>query len=174
MKQQNNSSTMSRLQDNGDSMKQRNYLLGILFLLWGVVAGMASPVQTSVNTQVRYAVQSPFIASLISFTIGTCILALLTLLVDHRIKVDLKMIPRAPKWIWTGGMLGVVFVTSNILLLPVLGSALTVVSVLCGQMILAMIVDHFGWFGVAVHRLNGPRAAGLVLMIVGILLIQHF
>ncbi|SFG23335.1 DMT family transporter [Sporolactobacillus nakayamae] len=155
-------------------MKRKKFTVTALFLIWGLAAGMVSPVQTSINTQLRYAVQSPFLASLISFMTGTCILVLVTLIIDRKMTMDLKLIPRAPKWIWIGGMLGVIFVTSNILLLPVLGSALTVVSVLCGQMIVAIAVDHFGWFGVAQHKMNWPRAAGLVLMIAGILLIQQY
>jgi transporter family-2 protein len=155
-------------------MKHKKFTRTALLLIWGLAAGMVSPVQTSINTQLRYAIHSPFLASLISFMTGTLILVLVTLIIDHKMKMDLKLISRAPKWIWIGGMLGVVFVTSNILLLPVLGSALTVVSVLCGQMIVAIAVDHFGWFGVAQHKMNWPRAAGLVLMIVGILLIQQF
>ncbi|MET1248637.1 DMT family transporter [Sporolactobacillus sp. STCC-11] len=155
-------------------MKRKKFTVTVLFLIWGLAAGMVSPVQTSINTQLRYAVQSPFLASLISFMTGTCILVLVTLIIDRKMTMDLKLIPRAPKWIWIGGMLGVIFVTSNILLLPVLGSALTVVSVLCGQMIVAIAVDHFGWFGVAKHKMNWPRAAGLVLMIAGILLIQQY
>ncbi|EST12417.1 DMT family transporter [Sporolactobacillus laevolacticus] len=156
------------------TINRKKYLFTSILLIWGLAAGMVSPVQTSINTQLRYAVRSPFIASLISFTTGTIILALLTLIIDHTMKMDWRIVPQAPKWIWVGGMMGVIFVTSNILLLPVLGSALTVVSVLCGQMTLAMAVDHFGWFGVQQHKLNWPRITGLTLMIIGIVLIQHF
>ncbi|WP_028983900.1 DMT family transporter [Sporolactobacillus terrae] len=155
-------------------MKKRTYSLTFLFLAWGLLAGAASPIQTSVNTQLREVVGYPYIAALISFATGTCFLALIVLLIDHTIKIDFAQIRHMPKWIWVGGMLGVVFVTANVLLLPVLGSAFTVVSLLFRQMIAALSVDHFGLFGVPKHAMNWPRAAGLGFMILGIILIHQF
>lgn len=38
-----------------------------LFMMLGLFAGMASPIQTSINSELRNAIHSPFIASLISF-----------------------------------------------------------------------------------------------------------
>ncbi|RYM05548.1 DMT family transporter [Sporolactobacillus sp. THM7-7] len=155
-------------------MKKKGSLLIILFLAWGLGAGMVSPVQTAVNARVRTAVGSPLIASLISFFVGALALVPLTLLMDRKLTFDPRVIKTSPWWLWIGGLLGVIFVASNILLLPLLGAALTVVSIVCGQMVIAMLIDHFGWFGVARHPINWPRLAGLVLLIVGVLLVQQF
>ncbi|MFT8872983.1 MAG: DMT family transporter [Sporolactobacillus sp.] len=154
--------------------KERRRLAVVGLILWGLASGMVSPVQTAVNGKLRIALHSPFLASMVSFLIGTLTLIIITLAIDHRIRISRRLIKSAPWWLWVGGPLGVIFVTSNILLLPLLGAALSVVAVLCGQMVMALVVDHFGWFGVPRHTLNGPRFAGLALMIAGILLIQHF
>ncbi|WP_010630649.1 DMT family transporter [Sporolactobacillus vineae] len=153
---------------------KKSFLLTSLFILWGIAAGMVSPVQTAVNAQVRTAVNSPLIASLISFLTGTVLLVLATLIADHRLNFGLRLIPHSRWWIWIGGPLGVIFVTANILLLPELGAALTVVSIVCGQMAAALAVDHFGWFGVPRHPVNWQRIAGMALMVAGIVLIQQF
>ncbi|MCJ2145744.1 DMT family transporter [Bacillus paralicheniformis] len=152
-----------------------------LYMMLGLFAGMASPIQTSINSELRNAVQSPFIASLISFLVGMVILLFLTSIIEHRRLFHLNNLQTAktyitsnPWWLWTGGILGVIFITSNILLLPIVGASLTVVLALSGQMIIALIIDHFGWFGTPKHRLNVQRMLGIVLMITGIIIIQHF
>ena len=42
---------------------------------------------------------------------------------------------------WVGGLLGVCFLTGNLLLLPRLGAALTVVMTVAGQIIMGVIID---------------------------------
>ena len=37
------------------------------------------------------------------------------------------------------------FVTSNIILMPFLGAALTTIIAMMGQMIMGIIIDHFCW-----------------------------
>ncbi len=150
-----------------------------LFMMLGLFAGMASPIQTSINS-VRNAIHSPFIASLISFLVGMLVLLFLTSFIEHRrlflnnLQTAKTFVTSSPWWLWTGGILGVVFITSNILLLPIVGASLTVVLALSGQMIIALVIDHFGWFGIPKHRLNVQRILGIVLMITGIMIIQHF
>lgn len=146
----------------------------IAFMFMGLVAGMMSPIQTSINSRLRIAVDSPIIASLISFLVGMMLLLLISLVVERRLTFPLRGVGRIPWWIFTGGALGVIFVTSNILLLPLLGSALTVVLALCGQMIIALTIDHFGWFGIIRHPINRYRILGVLSMIGGVLLIQWF
>lgn len=157
-------------------MANRNnkWIITFVCLLWGIAAGMASPVQTAVNARLHTAVGSPLVAALISFISGTTLLLAVTLFADRGLHVSRRTFRQTYWWQWLGGPLGVVFVLSNILLLPLLGSALTVVAILCGQMIIALIIDHFGWFGVPRHKINWQRLAGLALMVAGIILIQHF
>ncbi|MBC8845088.1 DMT family transporter, partial [Escherichia coli] len=70
-----------------------------------------------------------------------------------------------PWYIWVGGgTLGVIFLTANILLLPRLGSALLVMITVCGQMIMAIIIDNFGLFQVPMHEINIERLLGVILM----------
>lgn len=144
------------------------------YLIGGLIAGSVIPVQTSINSRLGQKVRSPFLASALSFFLGTLVLLLFTLIIDRSLGVSLRTFSASPWWIWTGGMLGVCYLTSNILLLPRLGAALTVVVTLCGQMIVAIAIDQFGWFGVSVHAINLPRLAGILCMLLGIYLIKKF
>ncbi|TGA95832.1 DMT family transporter [Sporolactobacillus shoreae] len=161
-------------------MKNKSSYL-IIYMLLGLFAGMLSPIQTSINSELRNAVHSPLVASLVSFSVGTVALILLVLLIEHRrlfktnpLEKGKRVISKSPWWLWIGGVLGVIFVTANIFLLPMIGAALTVVLALCGQMVIALVIDHFGWFGVPKHSINVQRIFGIIVMVAGIFLIQHF
>ncbi|MFT8872984.1 MAG: DMT family transporter [Sporolactobacillus sp.] len=145
-----------------------------LLLVGGLIAGACIPVQTAINSTLAGGVKSPFLASTISFFVGTLTLVIITLIVDHGLGMPLAVIAHYPWWIWTGGLIGVCYLTSNILLLPRLGAALTVVVTLCGQMIMAVAIDEFGWFGVPVHDINLPRVIGVLCMLAGVVLMQRF
>lgn len=63
---------------------KNNTMNVFLYMMLGLFAGMASPIQTSINSELRNALQSPFIASLISFLVGMVILLFLTSIIEHR------------------------------------------------------------------------------------------
>lgn len=147
----------------------------LLFIIFALAAGFVVPVQTSINAGLGRKVGSPMMASLISFLTGTLTLMFLALLVDHRLGFPPAVLHTLPWWAWFGGgTLGVIYLTSNLLLLPQLGAALTVVSTLCGQMIMAICIDQFGWFGVAVQPFSLPRFVGVLCLLGGVMLMQKF
>lgn len=148
----------------------------ILFLMIaGFLSGMTIPIQTSINSRLGFRVKSPYIASTVSFFVGALVLVVVTLLADPYFGTEMRLLPSIPWWILTGGgFLGVFYLTSNILLLPRLGSALTVVVTLLGQMMMALSIDHFGWFHVPVHELNGPRMIGIAVMFLGVFIIKKY
>lgn len=147
----------------------------IFMLIAGFFSGMTIPIQTSINSRLGLQVKSPYIASAISFLVGTMVLLIVSFLAEPHFISDIALLSSIPWWILIGGgCLGVFYLTSNILLLPRLGSALTVVVTLLGQMIMALAIDHFGWFHVPVHELNGPRLIGIALMLGGVFVIKKY
>ncbi|EST10750.1 DMT family transporter [Sporolactobacillus laevolacticus] len=146
-----------------------------LLLIAGFFSGMTIPIQTSINSRLGLQVKSPYIASAISFLVGTLVLLIVSFLAEPHFASDIGLLSSIPWWILIGGgCLGVFYLTSNILLLPRLGSALTVVVTLLGQMIMAISIDQFGWFHVPIHELNGPRMIGILLMFVGVYVIKKY
>jgi transporter family-2 protein len=79
---------------------------------------------------------------------------------------------RLPWWIWTGGVIGAAYVVAMIVTTRPLGVALMVAAVIVGQMIAALLIDHYGWFGVDVQRLTLSRFVGVLLLLGGVLLIR--
>ncbi len=56
---------------------------------------------------------------------------------------------------------------------PRIGTALVIAGAVFGQMVAALALDSFGWFGVPRIALNPWRIVGAVLLLVGVALMQR-
>ncbi|PTE69454.1 hypothetical protein BUY46_03120 [Staphylococcus devriesei] len=146
-----------------------------LWLLVGFVFGFAPPLQTTINSGLSQQMHSSLFASLISFTVGTIALFILTLVFNRSLKIKTTQpnIGRIKPLYFIGGILGVVFVTSNIILMPFLGAALTTIIAMLGQMLMGVIIDHFG-LGVRKSPITFRKFSGLVAIAIGIILLRLF
>lgn len=136
--------------------------------LIGILIGTGLSFQTAVNSQLRKFVISPYLASMISFVIGALSLAVIILITGSPLGLSWGFISQQPVWIWLGGVLGVIFLTVNILLFPKLGSVQTAIMPILGQIIMGMLIDNFGWF----HSMKEPfdmyRIIGIALVMIGV------
>ena len=115
-------------------------------------------------------------ASLVSFTVGTIVLFILTLIFNKSLKVatfNNKQGKLKPIY-FIGGILGVIFVTTNIILMPHLGAALTTIIVMLGQMLMGIIIDHFGLLGTNVNKVTPRKVSGIIAIMIGIILLRLF
>jgi transporter family-2 protein len=138
-----------------------------------LLAGAALPIQFSINAQLRDAVGGPVMAAAISFVVGTLCLMVAFVVVRQPLP-RLSRLAEAPWWVWTGGALGATYVLLSIILLPRIGAATTVGLIVAGQMLTAIVLDHYGLLHVPVQRLSVLRAIGATLVIAGVALIQRF
>lgn len=149
-------------------MSNNVLLLGLAF-----IAGAMMPIQAGTNNKMSIVTDSPLLAALMSFVVGTialfiCVIASGTPVASF---VEIK---NAPAIAWIGGLLGAFFVTSAVILVPRLGVAMTFSAMIAGQMLLTLIIDHFGLLGVEVRPVNWARIAGIVLITLGVILVRRF
>ncbi len=142
----------------------------LIYVFWALAAGSAIVIQSGANTQLRNAVGSPSVASLISFVVGSLIL--LVYAIALRAPVPGTEVLRSPFWIWAGGLLGAFFVISVILLAPKLGATLLFTLVVGGQLVASIIVDQFGLLGYAQHPLHLGRVIGIALVLAGAFIVR--
>lgn len=140
--------------------------------LFGILAGIGLPLQTSINTRLRRRVGSPYNASLVSFVAALLFLCVLLLVTGQGLHIDFMRIAREPIWIWAGGVCGVVFLTGNILLLSKLGSVQTVILPVLGQIVMGLIIDNFGLFNSPQSRLDVLKISGALLVMVGVVVVS--
>ncbi|MEX0607174.1 MAG: DMT family transporter [Halofilum sp. (in: g-proteobacteria)] len=144
---------------------------GLIVVLVSLV-GIGVAAQAAMNAQLGTALQAPIGGALWNFTLGTIVLGLLLLLGIFNRPAPSGLLS-APWWAYLGGILGAIFVTTTILAVPRVGTAVTLASIICGQLIGAVLIDTFGWLGVKPIPLDPWRVAGVGMLIAGVVLVQH-
>jgi transporter family-2 protein len=129
----------------------------ILSLLGGMMGGIQAPINGSLGKKI-----GSFEGAFTSFFIGTLFLTIFTLFFG---KGEITHLFQVPKWNLLGGLLGAIFVTMIIISVPNVGVALTIFAAIIGQVLISIMIDHFGWFGVQKIPMNINRLLGLGLML---------
>jgi bacterial/archaeal transporter family-2 protein len=145
----------------------------ILLMVLAILAGAVLPIQVGLNTKIGQVMESPILASLISFFTGTVAMLLYVLIA----RVPLQLVSNAKNVspvLWLAGFLGAFYVTSTILIAPRLGVALTFGLIVAGQMLVSLLFDQFGWLGLPVKEISLMRILGTLLLIIGVILIRKY
>jgi transporter family-2 protein len=138
----------------------------------GFLVGGLLGTQPSINGSLGKSVAFPLQASLISFASGTVILLLLNLIVGGGVPLEFVEAPsRLPWWTWMGGALGVVYVSTSLLLVPRIGSLPWFAAAMTGQIMIAILLDHYGLLGNPKAPVSALRLIGTLFLILGILAI---
>lgn len=164
---------MNYVRDNTYKEKQP-YIF--IWLSLGLIFGFGPPLQTTINSLLGEQLNSNFMASLISFVVGFIILLIMTLIFNKSfyIKSNHNSYGKLRLIHFIGGVFGVIFITVNIFLMPYLGAAVTTISGMLGQMIMALIIDHFGLLGTPKNQIDIRKTCGIIGIIIGIILLRFF
>ncbi len=141
-----------------------------LYLLLAFLTGLAVTVQAGVNASLRQAMANPVLAAAISFGSGFVSLILFLLLSGATLP-PLETARQLSWWKWTGGLIGAVYVTTVIVSVPKIGAANLISLSVAGQLLAAVVLDHYGLLGFAQHPANGWRLLGMLLIVAGVVLV---
>lgn len=140
------------------------------YIFLALIAGAVLPIQVGVNNTLRQGLNSPVLAALISFGVGSiCLVAYAVLM--RTAMPSAQDIARLPAWAWLGGALGAYYVAMTILVAPHLGAANLITLTVTTQLMMSLILDHYGLIGFVQHSMNVWRVAGAILLIVGTLMV---
>jgi bacterial/archaeal transporter family-2 protein len=141
-----------------------------LYLFLAFLTGVAASIQAGVNAQLRLAFQNPVLAAMTSFGAGFVTLVGVQLLLGGAVP-SLGEARQISWWKWTGGVIGAFYVTTIILAVPRIGPANLLSLSVAGQLVAAVVLDHFGLLGFAQHPANGWRLLGVALIVTGAALV---
>lgn len=144
----------------------------IIWILVSLLAGSFIAVQGGLNTLVGREIKSPIHASLISFIIGTTLLALYTVVTRQTVSFD--GLRNIPWYAWFAGALGAFSLTAIVLAFPKLGPGLTFGLLVAGQMIISVVLEHYGILVAQPHPISFLRVLGILLIVGGVALIRMF
>lgn len=141
------------------------------FLLLAGLAGALLPVQLAANTRMGQHLQQPIHATVLSFAVGLVAMLVISLLLRQP-PPSLARLAAAPPWAFLAGVFGATYVACSIVLTPKLGVMTLTAAILAGQLIAAVILDHFGWLGVPLNPVTPSRLLGVALLVAGVILIK--
>lgn len=144
----------------------------LLAVLAVVIGGAATALQAPTNAKLMGAVGSPVNAAFVSFAVGTAALGVLAVALQGR--PDLAAARALPWYAWVGGLYGAVFVVAAAWSVPRLGVAATIILMVAGQLLLSLVLDHFGAMGMPRQPISWGRLAGIGLVVAGVLMVRKF
>ncbi|MCC6704871.1 MAG: DMT family transporter [Thermomicrobiales bacterium] len=144
----------------------------LLMVLAAVIGGMAA-IQPVINGRLGREVGDFGLAAMISVATSTTCMLIYMLITRPEIP-SLAQVKSGPWWMWTGGIIGALYVAVSLGVVAKLGATTLASVVLFGQLSTALVADHFGWFGIAQHEISIPRLIGVAMLIGGVALIRWF
>ena len=143
-------------------------------IVLALAAGAFVPLQTGANAFLSKGLGSGMLSTLVVFVIAA-ICSLIVVALQRPAIPEAGQLAAIPWYAWLiGGVLGTAYIFILIYTAPKLGMATVVGLVVLGQMLMAMLMDHYGWLGLNIHAFNWKRLAGAMLMIAGLLIIRKY
>ncbi|AJA15592.1 membrane protein [Pseudomonas putida S12] len=152
-------------------MFSKSMLLLALPVAMALLAGAVLPFQAAGNAAAGRALGHWLWGAFTSLTVSMLVV-IAALLIIRVPAPDMGKALQGPWWLWIGGVLGALYVAGAAALTPKLGAAGFLVLVVAGQIITAVLADHYGVMGLGGKPLSLARVAGVVLILCGVLLVQ--
>ena len=135
-------------------------LLILIGLVGGIAVGLQAPM-ASMITQRLGTFESVFIVH-----VGGALLALLPLLFYRG--GNLGQWREVPWYTLLAGGFGLIVIGALSHMIPRIGVAAAVITIVAGQMLVSTVLDHFGWLGGMGRPMDPTRAIGLAVVLVGV------
>jgi len=143
----------------------RLYLLSGL----GIVAGGLIAVQSVLNASLGQ--RTGQFGSVLLLTFISAITLILLILIFPS-TANFSNLPGFSEWyLYIGGILGVALLAIPIYLVPKIGTTSTLIAIVLGQSIAALVIDHFGLFASPNIKINIARGVGVLLVALGAYLV---
>ena len=146
-----------------------NFLVPAILIF---LAGAMTAAQPPTNAVLARASGSVIFAAFLSFAVGT--LALIAVALATQPRLSIGALREVPWWAWLGGFYGAFFVAAGAFAAPRIGVASLITIAVAGQLLAALLIDHFGGFGMTATPISLGRVMGVLLVVAGVLLVRRF
>lgn len=131
----------------------------LIGLVGGVAVGFQGPIAGAMGQRIGGT------ASSLIVHVGGAVISALLLAFRHG--ENIQAWKSLPWYMLIAGVFGVILYQTINITLPRLGSTVMVMLIIIGQLGIGVLIDHFGWLGVAVHPISLNRVIGLLLLLAG-------
>lgn len=140
-------------------------------LALAMIAGVLMAIQAPTNAILGKASGSPVVAAFISFLVGTVALGAAVAAGSGRLLApELRLVPW---YAWLGGLYGAFFVAVAAFGAPKIGVGPLLTAAIAGQLVGAIVLDHYGLLGVTRQPVSIGKIAGVALVLFGAWLVRR-
>ena len=140
--------------------------------LLAFIAGAAISTQASMNAQLGVLLKSSLIGTAIAF-VFSALFTLMAVMLTTKSYPALTDVKTVPIYLWfSGGALAAFGVGMYYFLIPKMGVGSMMSYALAGQVLLAVMASHFGWFNLPIKQLDFVKVAGVIALLLGVTLIN--
>ncbi len=146
--------------------------MNILYISIAAVSGLLIPLQALINSRLGGQIGGSLWAAAVSFVVGTVALLSLLLITRQPIPSFTAAVQNLPAWAWCGGLFGAFYVATAAFTVKPLGTSTMIALIIAGQIIGALILEHFGILQTAVP-ITPIKILGAILLFVGTMMIMN-
>ncbi|PPQ30157.1 DMT family transporter [Rhodopila globiformis] len=125
------------------------------------------------NGALRNALVNPWLASLVSFVPIVILLGIILFFLPRPMPT-VQTVLATPWWAPWGGVVGAFAVVAGLLFVDRIGAGPFAGLTITANILMSLVIDQYGLFGMPVHHLNSGRMLGGLLMVIGIVLVTRF
>lgn len=140
-----------------------------MYKLYAILIGVLITIMVSFNGTLESHIGN-FFAVLVIHIVGLLSISLILIIRKER-PVIKKGIPR---YLYTGGAIGILLVLVNNICFSNLGASLTLSLGIFGQLLLSSIIDHFGLMGMKVYKFQAKKLIGFSIILVGLIIMTIY
>jgi transporter family-2 protein len=135
----------------------------------GLVTGIMMTVQGAINAVLASKIGTYGSVLIVTF-VNLVLVGFIVVIIPNA--VSFQNLPGWNRWyLYLGGVLGVFILASINLILPRFGTTLGFIYLISGQLVAAIIIDHFGLFGLEKTTVDITKIIGIVMFISGAYLV---
>lgn len=142
-----------------------------VFSVLAVLAGAAISFQASMNARLGVILKNPLLATSIAFIVAS-LMTFMFMLGYQRQLPNIVNANSIPTYLWFGGAFSAFGVGSYYYLIPKMGLGNMMSLALTGQLVLAILASHYGWFEQPIKPINLRVILGVLAMTLGVILIN--
>ena len=135
-------------------------LIILIGLIGGIAVGLQAPMASMITQRLG------IFESVLIVHLGGALIALLPLLFYGG--GNLSRWREMPWYTLLAGGFGLIVIAALSHMIPRIGVAGAVITIVAGQMLVSTVLDHFGWLGGMGRSLDLTRAVGMAVVLVGV------
>ena len=133
----------------------------------GVITGALGGIQRAMNGEINEYSQQSFTTSLLNFIMGTTFLVVLLIVMILAKRIELVPLPSGPWWIYTGGVIGVIYIAFSSTIVQHLGVLNFTLFSVGGQLVGSLEIDFlYPTDGV---QISAYLISGIVMTYLGVI-----